>query len=137
MADYEGALPQATHDTEPFWEGTKAHKLMLPYCAACDAYDFYPRPFCRKCFSWDIEWKEASGKGKIATYVINHRGPRGFEDKTPYVIAVVELEEGPSMMTNLVMDEEPTAENVSVMADVEVVFTDVTDEVTLPHFRLV
>jgi uncharacterized OB-fold protein len=137
MADYEGALPQATHETEPFWEGAKAHKLMLPYCAACDAYDFYPRPFCRKCFSWDIEWKEASGKGKIATYVINHRGPRGFEDKAPYVIAVVELEEGPSMMTNLVMDEEPTPENVSVMADVEVVFTDVTDEVTLPHFRLV
>ncbi len=137
MADYEGALPQATHDTEPFWEGTKAHKLMLPYCAVCDSYDFYPRPFCRKCFSWDIEWKEASGKGKIATYVINHRGPRGFQDRTPYVIAVVELDEGPRLMTNLVMDEAPTPDNVSVMADVEVVFNDVSDEVTLPHFRLV
>ena len=137
MADYKGALPTPTADTQAFWDGTKEHKLILPYCAACDAYEFYPRPFCSKCFSWDVEQRAVSGKGKLHTYVINYRGPAGFEDKAPYVIAVVELDEGPRMMTNIVMDEEPTPENLSIDAPVEVVYVDVTEDVTLPHFRLV
>lgn len=137
MADYEGALPVPTPDTEAFWEGVKAHKLILPYCAACDSYEFYPRPFCRGCFSWDLEQREVSGKGRLHTYVINHRGPPGFQDKTPYVIAVVELDEGPRMMTNIVMDEEPTTENLPIDAPVEVVYDDVTEEISLPKFRLV
>ena len=137
MADYQGALPVPTHDTQPYWDAAKEHRLVLPYCAACDAYDFYPRPFCRQCFSWDIEWRDASGKGTLHTYVINHRPARGFDEMTPYVIAVVELEEGPRMMTNIVMEEEPTVDNLRIDAPVEVVFDDVTDEVTLPRFRLV
>lgn len=135
MADYNGALPKPTPETQPYWDGAKLHKLILPYCAACDAYTFYPRPFCKQCFSWDVEWRELSGKGKLHTFVINHRPARGFEDRAPYVIGIVELAEGPRMMTNLVMDETPTPDNVHIDMDVEVVYDDVTDEITLPKFR--
>ena len=135
MADYRGALPQPTPETQPYWDGAKQHKLVLPYCAACQAHFFYPRPFCPKCHEWGVEWREVSGKGKLHTFVINHRGPPGFEEKAPYVIGVIELAEGPRMMGNLLMDEEPTPENVQVDMDVEVVFDDVTDEITLPQWR--
>ena len=136
MADYQGALPTPTPETKPFWDAAKEHRLLLPYCAACDAYTFYPRPFCSHCFSWDIEWREVSGRGKLHTYVISHRAPRGFDDRVPYAIAVVELAEGPRMMTNIVMDEEPTPERLPIDADVEVTWLDATPEISLPQFRL-
>ena len=137
MADYRGALPRPTPETQPFWDGCKEHKLVLPYCASCDAYTFYPRPFCVHCFSWDISWQEVSGRGKLHTFVINHRPVPGFEDRAPYVICVVELDEGARIMSNLIMDTTPTPENVQVEMPVEVMWADVTDEITLPQFRAV
>ena len=73
MADYTGALPQPTPESQPYWDGLKEHRLMLPHCKDC-GFHFYPRPFCPDpdCFSWELEWKEVSGKGKVHTYVISH-----------------------------------------------------------------
>ena len=133
---YRGALPKPTPETKPYWDGAKAHKLMLPWCKSCGKAHFFPRNCCPHCFSFDLKWKQASGRGKLHTFVINvNKAARGFEQKLPYVIAVVELEEGPRMMSNLVMDEEPTPENVKIDMDHEVVFDDVTAEITLPKFR--
>ena len=108
---------------------------MIQRCNTCDRAYFYPRPFCPNCFSFDTEWFEASGRGTLYSFVINQRPPPGFGTE-PYVIAVVELEEGPRMMTNLV-GVEPDPENISCDAPVEIVYDDVTDDVTLPKFRLV
>jgi uncharacterized protein len=133
---YRGALPRPTPETKPFWDGAKQHRLMLPWCKACGRAHFFPRNCCPHCFGFDLEWRQASGRGKLHTYVINHKPARGFEDKVPYVIAVVELEEGPRMMSNLVMDGTPTPEKLPIDMDLEVCFDDVTAEVTLPKFRI-
>ncbi len=135
MADYRGALPQPTPETQPYWDGLRQHTLRLPYCAACQAYTFYPRPFCARCFSWDIVWRECSGRGVVHTFVINHRPAPGFEDRAPYVIAVIELEEGPRLMSNLLLDVPPTPDTVRVGMPVQIVYADVTPAVTLPQFR--
>ncbi len=136
MAEYSGRLPVATPESKPYWDGLKEHKLMLPTCEECGSPHFYPRPFCPKpeCFSWNIGWKEASGKGKVHTYVISHQPipPYGADNPPPYVIAVIELEEGPRLMSNLIIDDPYTT---TVDMDVEIVFDDVTDEVTLPKFK--
>ena len=134
MADYSGALPQPTPESQPYWDGLKEHKLLLPHCTACDRFHFYPRPFCPNpdCFSWEIDWREASGKGRVYTYVISHLPIPPMQEKTPYVIAVIELDEGPRMMSNLIIDD---AYDCAVEMPVEIVFDDVTDAVTLPKFR--
>ena len=133
MADYRGPLPKKTPETAPFFDGLKARKLMLQRCKGCGPY-FYPRPFCPKCFSWDVEWFQASGKGKLYSYVINYRPPP-FMGEDPIVIAVVELEEGPRLMTNLAgVDADP--DKIKCDAPVVIDYVDKTDEVTLPLARL-
>lgn len=129
-------LPEATPETQEFWDGTKRHELRIQRCNDCNRGYFYPRPFCPRpgCHSRNVEWITASGKGKLATYVIAHRGHPAFE--APYVIAVVELDEGGQMMTNIIGLEDPTPDMLSIDAPVEVVFEDVNDQVTLPKFRL-
>jgi uncharacterized OB-fold protein len=133
---YTGALPRPTPETAPFWDGARQHRLMLPWCADCGKTHFYPRSICPYCLSANLEWREASGQGTLHTYVINHKPAKGFGD-APYVIAVIELAEGPRMLSNIVMDSAPTPENLPIDAAVQVVFDDVTDTVTLPKFRLV
>lgn len=131
--EYAGALPRPTPETRAFWDGARNHRLMLPWCRDCGAPHFYPRSICPSCLSADLEWREASGRGKLHTYVINHRAAKGFE--APYVIAVVELDEGPRMLTNLVTESAPTPETLWIDMPVEVVFDDVTEDITLPKFR--
>ena len=116
---------------------------MLQRCLECPgqpAY-FYPRPFCPTCLSSNVEWFEASGRGKLHTYVIAHRGAQGFDDAVPYVIAVVELDEGPHLMSNIV-GVEATPEHLPVEMPVEVTWEDIerdrrggTERVALPLVR--
>ena len=90
------ASPEPTVGTEPYWEGARAGKLLIRHCTACDRVHHYPRGLCPYCFSDKLDWKQASGKGKVYTYSVMRRAPE------PYVIAYVTLEEGVSMMTNIV-----------------------------------
>ncbi len=131
---YEKALPQPTPETQEFWDGLKRHELRVQQCQDCQQHYFYPRPFCPNCWSRNVEWTTVSGNGKLETYVINHRPARGFQDEAPYVIAVVSLDEGPRLMTNLVNVEAEPDQLPADMA-VEIVYDDVTDEVTLPKFQ--
>jgi hypothetical protein len=94
------AVPQPTPETQPFWDGCAAGELRLQRCRPCDAFYFPPRPFCPRCLSDDVAWEAASGRGTLHTYVINHRAAPGFEPG--YAIAVVQLDEGPRMMSNIV-----------------------------------
>ena len=134
MAAASKSLPKPTPDTQPFWDAVKRHQLSLPKCKACSQFHYFPRPFCPHCFSWDLEWVRCSGKGKLYSYVINHRPAPGFEEEAPYVIAVVELDEGPRMLSNLI-DIEPTPETVQVDMPVEILFQDVNEEMTMFKFR--
>jgi uncharacterized protein len=83
-------------ETKPFWDGCAAGKLLVPKCAACGKSHWYPRGLCPHCFSDKLEWVAASGRGKIYTLSVMERA------EVPYCIAYVTLEEGPSMMTNIV-----------------------------------
>jgi len=121
-------------ETEAFWAAARRHELSLPYCRSCGAFHFYPRASCPHCLSGDLEWRRASGRGRLETFTIVHRGPKDFPLGTPYVLAVVELEEGPRIMTNLV-GVEPDPSTVKIGMAVEVVFAYVSEELTLPHFR--
>jgi len=117
----------------PFWEGTRKGKLLIQHCKACEKHIFYPRIACPYCFSDDVEWVEASGKGKIYTYtVVVSNAPSAFIPDMPYVVAVVRLEEGVQMLTNIV-DCDP--DKLECEMPVEVTFERLNDEFTLPKFR--
>jgi len=133
---YDKPLPQATPETQEFWDGLKRHELRIQRCNDCDQFYFYPRPFCPQpgCRSQNVEWQTVSGKAKLHTYVISHRGFGPWADDVPYVIAVVELDEGPRMMSNII-NVEPTPENLPADLLLEIVYDDVTDEVTLAKFQ--
>ncbi len=91
------AAPQLNTGDEPFFDGATQGKLMIKYCNDCRKFHHYPRALCPFCFSDKTEWKEAKGTGTVYTYSISRRsGP------VPYAIAYVTLDEGPSMMTNIV-----------------------------------
>lgn len=124
--------PTPTPDTAHFWEGTRNHKLLLQRCTDCGTVYFPPRSFCPENRSSNIEVFEASGKAKLISYTINHRQHPSFE--SPYAIAIVQLEEGPMMMSNIV-DCEQTPEALVLDMPLEVTFEKVSEEITVPLFR--
>lgn len=132
---YRKPLPTPSPESKRYWDGCRNHQLWLPFCRSCDAFYFYPRDFCPACFSWDIEWRRVSGRGKVYTFGIQHRAWHpGWQDEIPYITALVELEEGPRLYTNLVgIDPDPN--QIHCDMPVEVVFDDVTEEITLPKFQ--
>lgn len=135
MADYAKPLPTPDPVTKPFWDSLKAGAIQLQRCGPCDTVIFYPRPLCPSCLSDELTWTPVSGRGVVHAFAIPHRHPNpAFGSTAPYVVALVELEEGARMLSNLI-DVEPTPEAVKVGMPVEIVYDAVTDEVTLPKFR--
>jgi uncharacterized OB-fold protein len=131
---YSGPLPKPTPETQPFWDAAKQHKLVIQTCDDCHTPYFYPRPLCPACLSRRVRWIEASGRGRLHTYVINHRPPRGFPVAAPFVIGMVELDEGPRLMSHIVdVDPDPATLRCDLL--LEVVFEDLTPEITVPKFR--
>lgn len=130
---YEKPLPVIDPGTAMFWAEAKAHRLTIPRCLDCGRYHFYPRALCPHCHSDRLEWTSVSGRGTIYSYTVA-RKPAGpaFAADVPYVIVIVQLAEGPRMMSTLIADD---VGQVRIGMAVEVVFEDVTDEVTLPRFR--
>lgn len=132
---YKKPIPTPSPEARRFWEGCKKHELWLPYCRGCGNFYWYPRDFCPHCFSWDVEWRKSAGRGKVYSFAIQYRAWHpGFADDVPYVTALVELDEGPRLYTNLVgVAADPKA--VRCDMPVEVVFEDITDGISLPKFR--
>ncbi len=119
---------------EPFWTGCREGELRLQWCRSCGEPQFFPRPLCRFCGGADLEWRVASGEGRVYAHTVVRRVVQepAFGEEVPYVLAHVDLAEGPRMFTALV-DSPP--EEVENGMDVTVVFEAVTDEVVLPKFR--
>ena len=118
--------PDINMETAVYWESAKNGKLLVKTCNACGKLHYYPRTICPHCLSSDTDWVEASGKGTIYTYSVMRR------TETPYVIAYVTLEEGVTMLSNIV---ECDVDGVAVGQTVEVVFRDTEGGHSLPVFR--
>jgi uncharacterized OB-fold protein len=88
--------------SKPFWDGTKDKKLMLQYCPQSGKYQFYPRPISVYTGKRDLEWREASGKGRVYSFSLSYKAPAPFKDVKPYVVATIELDEGVRILTNIV-----------------------------------
>ena len=128
-------LPVANPLTEFFWEGTRAHKLLILRCQSCGHFVHYPRPVCERCLSEDLAPEEVSGNATLYSYTITMKPWHPFwVDKVPYVLASVELPEQPDlkMLTNIVECEHDALE---IGMPVEVTFREVAAELTLPFFK--
>jgi len=134
VAEYRKAVPQPTPETREFWEGCRAGELRLQRCDACAKVYFPMRPFCPACSSRSVTTFAASGRGTLHSYVINHRPAPGFEADAPYAIAVVLLDEGPKMMTNI-RGIENTPENLVLDMPLEVTFEKITEQLSLPQWK--
>lgn len=126
-------LPRPTAWSKAFWEAAKQHKLVLKKCKACGHIDHPPYLYCTACSSEDAEWIEASGKAKLYAYAVNtYSVPFPFVEDLPYVLAMVDLPEGPRMISNVV--DCPLNELRNGM-ELEVVFDQVSPDVVLPKWR--
>lgn len=135
MKEYKKPLPSSLPWSRPFWEGCKRHELLIQQCRDCGTNIFYPKLYCPNCLSPDIKWIKASGRGKIYTFTVAYNYvPTEFAEEVPYIVAVVRLEEGVQLMSNIVGCQ---PEQVKCDLEVEVVFDDITDEITLPKFKLI
>ncbi len=133
MIDHSGKrFPQPSLETEVYWQGCREHRLLIQKCTICSQFQFYPRIMCSHCMSKDMEWTQASGRGKVASYTIIHRAiSKAYQDEVPYVVALVELEEGPTMMSNIIHCD---PQEVAIGMEVEVKFEEWSENVTIPKF---
>lgn len=132
-AAYEKPLPVKTPENAPYWESAKAHALKLPRCSSCGHFRHPPADHCSSCLSDEAEWREVSGRGTLYSFTIVHqRYDPSFADSLPYNIAVVELEEGPRLVSNVV---DVDNQSLRVGMPLTITYDDITDEFTLPKFR--
>ncbi len=133
MGDYNKPLPHPNEISQPFWDAAKRHELQIQRCTACGTHIFYPREACSECLAADLIWIPVSGKGKLYSYTIAQAPTHpAFTDDVPYVIAIVELAEGPRITTNLVGCQ---PDEVTIGMSVVASFEDVNAEMTLVKFR--
>lgn len=133
MFAIEKPYPRGTEDTTPFWEAAQRGELRLQRCETCGHVRFPPAVLCPRCWSEDSQWVPLSGRGHVFSWVIVHQSQHpAFNAETPYNVAIVELEEGPRLHTQIV---ECPLEHITIGMPVEVVFHRVRDDVVLPKFR--
>lgn len=129
---YEGFRPEITPLHAPFWEALRSHRMVLQRCDGCGRYRFIPGEICPHCHSRAATWTPVSGRGSVYTYTVVHRAPTpAYQAHAPYVLAQVELEEGPRV-SGTVVGVPP--DQVSVGMPVQVVFDDVEPDLTLYRF---
>ena len=124
--------PQPNPETQAFWDATAEGRLVLPRCDDCGTVIWYPKLLCPSCHSTSVSWFDATGRGTVYSFTVCHRAAHAYRDALPYVIAYVELDEGPRVLTNIV-DCEPDA--VRIGQPVEVVFHDTGEGNALYRFR--
>lgn len=126
-------VPVVSAWAKPFWEGTERGELVLQHCGDCSKYVFYPRVICPHCSSENLTWEPVSGNGKIYSFtVVYNNSPSAFKADVPYVVAVIELDEGVRMLSNII---ECDVEDVKFDMPVTVVFERLNEEFVLPKFR--
>ena len=132
MSELPSMTPPVTQETRAFWDATAEGRLVLPRCDRCSTVIWYPRLFCPECGSDEVSWFDAAGMGSVYSFTIVRKGQGPFAAAAPYVLAYVELDEGPRVMTNIV-DCDP--ESVSVGQRVSVTFHPTEGGPALPRFR--
>ncbi|WP_166459468.1 Zn-ribbon domain-containing OB-fold protein [Amycolatopsis pithecellobii] len=122
-------------DTLPFWEGCREHRLVVQQCARCGEYRFAPVPLCHCCQSWETTWVESAGRGRVYTWTVTPRAIQaGTASAVPYNTTVIELDDcGGALITSNVLDIDN--DQLRPGLPVEVVWDDVSDDVTVPRFR--
>jgi hypothetical protein len=129
VSDDANRIDVSDPTTAPFWEGCREHRLVVQRCSACGAHQFYPRPFCLACEANDLAWVECSGHGTVYSVTVV-RVPVTPELVPPYALAIVEIEEGPRLLTNI--DEVGARIGDAVMLD----WRDRGEMPPVPVFRL-
>ncbi len=120
-------------DNKPYWDYIRQHELRVQKCVKCGKLHYPVSPICPHCMSLESEWTRLSGKGKVISFVIVHRGRSPlFPPNSPYVVGIIEMEEGIRMLSNVVGCK---PEEVKMDMPVEVVFEDVGPELTVPRFK--
>jgi len=133
--EYRKPLPRPVNRelTRPFWDGARRRELMMPRCKRCDNLFWYPRRECPRCLAADVEWVRVSGKGRLHSFtVVRQPADAPFNTDVPYAYAVVQLDEGPRIVSNVV---QCPVEKLRVDMPLVAVFEDVTPEWTLVKFR--
>ena len=125
-------VPEVTPESEPYSAGAAEGKLLLSECADCGLVYHYPRALCPDCFGENVSWLEASGTGEVYSYSVAHTMSGWPEEDLPLVLAYVELDEGPRVMTNVRADPEDVA--VGTRVRVEFVDTETEEAVAIPVF---
>jgi uncharacterized OB-fold protein len=126
-------LPQPSVETKPFWAAVQERKLLMPKCDACGTVSFPPTVACGRCEKTAFTWTEMSGRGKVYSFVVYHRVYHpAFADKVPYVVAVIELDEGPRIISNIMNVPIP---EVTCEMPVSVVFDEARDGYLIPKFE--
>ena len=135
MDAYTKPIPVASTESGPYWNGLRDHRLVMQRCDDCGKFWFPPGVLCPHCGSDRSDWHEVSGRGRVFTYVVVHRVYHpGFADDVPYAVAVIELDEGPRMVSNVIGI---APDKVACDMRVEVVFEDIPGDMTLPKFSVV
>ena len=134
MADYTKPLPVIEKWNAPYWQAAKRHEFVGQRCRTCGYVHLPPGPVCTNCLSDDQDWIQLSGKGTINSYGVYHQQWHpGFTDDIPYNVALIELAEGPLIISQVIGCENDA---LACGLAVAVTFDDVTPEITLPKFRL-
>jgi uncharacterized protein len=130
---YQKPLPQPNADDKFFWDGCRKHKLLFQKCLNCGLVRCPPSIICPNCYSDNTKLIEATGKGKVYTYIVYHRAYHpGFESEVPYVTAVIELEEGPHFLSNIIGC---SPDEVKCDMHVKIFWEDISGEYSLPKFK--
>jgi uncharacterized OB-fold protein len=127
-------LPTIEEESQPFWDAAREGRFLIKRCNACGKAHHYPRPFCPSCWSEDVVWEDASGKATLYTHstvYVNDLPP--FREKLPYIAAMVVLEEGPHVQTEIV--GVASADELTMGMPLVVDFVALTDEITAPVFK--
>ena len=129
--EYKRPIPQADEPSQEFFDGARRHELMLMRCRACGTWRLPSHPRCHSCWSTETEWARASGRGTLYSFGVMHQKNPGFEDEVQYNYALVELEEGPRIVTDIVGVPN---EQLRVDMPVAAYFDDVSDDCTVVRF---
>jgi uncharacterized protein len=129
-------LPEITPLTRPFWEAARRNTLVMQKCGVCGFYNYPPKPYCDRCASEDLSYQPVSGRGKVYSYtVVREARIPSFEERVPYVVAAVEMDEQPGQLVIANLPDSGTA-LPRIGQAVEVVFERINDEISLPQFRV-
>jgi uncharacterized OB-fold protein len=135
MTEYLKPIPKSDPLTARFWQSLHRGSVEVQRCDGCQSFVFYPRGLCPHCGSRALQWAPVSGRGRIYSLTVVHRPTNSaFKGDTPYVVALIELDEGCRMMSNIIGVEADPA-HVKIGMPVTLVYDRITDEVTLPKFK--